>query len=108
MTRGLTIPPPARPSWPDATLYEVRPHQESCIMVPQSGDPLQERSGRLEKMSFAAPWRTVDNMGCMVGAGHAQSHRDEPPTFAQGPNARELVHRTPEVHVYLPGEWLAE
>ena len=44
----------------------------------------------------------------MVGAGHAQSHRDEPPTFAQGPNAHEPAHRTPEVHVYLPGEWLAE
>ena len=44
----------------------------------------------------------------MVGAGHAQSHRDEPPTFAQGPNARELAHRTTEVHVHLPGEWLAE
>lgn len=62
MTRGLAIPPPARPPWLDATLYEVRPHQESCIMVPRSGDPLQERSGRLEKMSFAAPWRTVDNI----------------------------------------------
>lgn len=82
MTRGLAIPPPARQSWPDTTLYEVRPHQESCIMVPRSGDPLQERSGRLEKMSFAAPWRTVGNMGLHGG------HRARTVTSRQAPYLR--------------------
>lgn len=96
MTRGLAVPPPARPSWPDATLYEVRPHQESCIMVPRSGDPLQERSGRLEKMSFAAPWRSADNMGLhggrqarTVASRRAPYLRTRPQCLrARTPNAR--------------------
>ena len=100
MTRGLAIPPPARPSWPDTTLYEVRPHQESCIMVPRSGDPLQERSGRLEKMSFAAPWRTVGNMGLHGGhRAHAVTSRRAPylRPGPQCPRARTPNARSPRV-----------
>lgn len=98
MTRGLAVPPPARPSWPDATLYEVRPHQKSCIMVPRSGDPLQERSGRLEKMSFAAPWRIADNMGLHGGRqARAVALRRAPylRTRPQCPRARTPNARSP-------------
>lgn len=64
------------------------------------GDPLQERSGRLEKMSFAAPWRTVDNMGLHGGRRARTVTSRRAPYLRPGPQcprARTPNARSPRV-----------